>query len=810
MDRSGDGESARREAASGERWTGGDNLRPAPAHPHVTSPSAADVKHLIGQLPAGFDLKTLFGIADALPVMLAYFDTDLRYRFVNRPLADWMQVDRKAMLGRRVEEIMGREAFAARADLYERALAGEPQWFAADYEHPTYGPLTTQADYIPNITEDGTVVGLTVIVQDVTEQRVAGQALSESEARFRRIADSAPVPMWVSRLDGTREFVNQAYAAFFDVDKDSAAAIGWEDRVHPDDAQAMHDALVDGLKSARPFEFEARALRADGAYRWMQAIVQPRHDAEGRIVGYIGAASDITLAKKSEQELRAEVRDQRGEIDASEARFRAVFESLDMVGIMTLEGRHIEMNASALEALGLSNEEVRGLRSWELPMIANHPESVAALKELVAAGARGESASAEIDVTVDGRHGVHVCTIKPIMDADGRPRLLVGQARDTTALKQTQDQLRQAQKMEALGQLTGGIAHDFNNLLTVVVGGLDLIARRVEDDKLKRYADNALAAAQRGARLTGQLLTFSRVQKLQVQSVHLGKVLDDIEPLFANALGARFKIEWEIEDRHVRILADTTQLEVALLNLAINARDAMGEKGTLTVSTQRVELSGDAELMSGDYLELAITDTGSGMPPDVRERVFEPFFTTKEVGKGTGLGLSMVYGMVRQSGGTARIDSAPGEGTTVCLYFRLADDDAGAVDHVVSDSECARSIAGRRVLVIDDDEDVRTFVEQTLEDMGAEVSGAPDGAAGLAAFSEMRPEVIVLDYAMPGLSGAEVAAAILDERPGQPILFISGYSETAAIRKVAPDAPLLAKPFSPGELEEKLCALLPG
>ncbi|WP_343345247.1 PAS domain S-box protein [Sphingomicrobium sp. XHP0239] len=811
MDGAGHEESTRRKAVAGEPPAAGRGDHRAEAVPDTTErASSDDLRELLATLPAGFDLKTLFGIADALPVMLAYCDASLHYRFVNRPLADWMQVDRSQMLGRTVEEVMGAKAFAGRRELLERALAGEKQWFAADYDHPALGPLTTQADYIPNMDDTGTVVGLTIIVQDVTDKRVAGRALSESETRFRRIADSAPVPMWVSRLDGTREFVNQAYAAFFDTDKDSAAAIGWEDRVHPDDAQAMHDALVEGLKSEAPFGFEARAERADGVYRWMQAMVQPRRDADGRIIGYIGAASDITLAKQAEHELRAEVRDQRGEIDASEARFRAVFESLDMVGIMDLEGRHLEMNASALDALGLSNEEVRGLHSWDLPMFANHPASVEALKDLVAAGARGESASVEIDVTIDGRAGIHVCTITPIFDRNGKPRLLVGQARDTTALKQTQDQLRQAQKMEALGQLTGGIAHDFNNLLTVVVGGLDLISKRVEDEKLKRYADNALAAAQRGARLTGQLLTFSRVQKLQVQSVHLGRVLNEMEPLFANALGARFAVKWDIEDRDVHILADTTQLEVALLNLAINARDAMGERGTLTVSTRRVELSGDAEMMSGDFVELVISDTGSGMSAEVRERVFEPFFTTKEVGKGTGLGLSMVYGMVHQSGGTARIDSVEGEGTSVRLFFRVAAQDADTVERQTSDPDCARSIAGRRILVIDDDEDVRTFVEQTLADMGAEVTGAADGTAGLAAYAETRPEVIVLDYAMPGLSGAEVAAAILDETPGQPILFISGYSETAAIRKIAPDAPLLAKPFSPGDLEDKLCTLLPG
>ncbi|MEN3972785.1 PAS domain-containing protein [Sphingomicrobium sp. XHP0235] len=763
---------------------------------------------IVRQLPDGFDVSTLVSIADALPVMLAYCDADLRYRFVNRPLAEWMGVSREELIGKSVEDVMGAEDFAPRRHLFERAMAGEAQWFAADYNHAERGHLTTQADYIPNRGADGTVMGLTIIVQDVTEQRVAGQALSESEARFRRIADSAPVPIWVSRLDGKREFVNQAYAAFFAADKEEAATIGWEDRVHPEDAQGMHDALVEGLKSRAPFEFEARAKRHDSTYRWMQANVQPRRNADGEIVGYIGTANDVTLAKEAEQALRATVQDQKGELLASEARFRAVFDSLDMVSIMDLEGRYLEMNVSAQGVIGLEDGAYRGRRCWEMEPVCANPESVATLRGLVEDGARGEHGSAEIDVALKGRKAVHMMSITPVPGADGLPAYLVGQARDVTALKSTQDQLRQAQKMEALGQLTGGIAHDFNNLLTVVVGGLDLISKRVEDEKLKRYADNALSAAQRGARLTAQLLTFSRVQKLEVGAVAVDAVISEMKPLFANAMGGRFRIKWDIKDREETILADTTQLEVAMLNLAINARDAMGERGTLTVSTRRVELSGDAELSSGTYLELAISDTGAGMPPHVKERVFEPFFTTKEVGKGTGLGLSMVYGMVRQSGGTARIDSVEGEGTTVRLFFQLAGADRDVEDAGASTRSCVQSIAGRHILVIDDDEDVRGFVEQTLEDMGAYVRGAADGTAGLAAYAEKRPDVIVLDYAMPGLSGAEVASAILAERPGQPILFISGYSETAAIRALAPQAPLLAKPFSPSDLEAALCALV--
>jgi CheY-like chemotaxis protein len=246
----------------------------------------------------------------------------------------------------------------------------------------------------------------------------------------------------------------------------------------------------------------------------------------------------------------------------------------------------------------------------------------------------------------------------------------------------------------------------------------------------------------------------------------------------------------------IPVMADPTQLEVAILNLAINARDAMPDGGVLTFTTRPVEIEADPELEDGDYVELTISDTGPGMPPEVAERAFEPFFTTKEVGKGTGLGLSMVYGMARQSGGAARIESMPGKGTAVKLLFRAAEEavsEAGAgpdepVGHNVP-------LAPVSVLVIDDDPDVRGFIVTSLEEQGYRVHEASSGREGLAAIEREVPDLVVLDFIMPGLSGADVARRILDKHPHQPILFVSGYSETEAVKRAAPDAPLLTKPF---------------
>jgi CheY-like chemotaxis protein len=373
---------------------------------------------------------------------------------------------------------------------------------------------------------------------------------------------------------------------------------------------------------------------------------------------------------------------------------------------------------------------------------------------------------------------------------------LLFEARDITELKAAQEQLRQSQKMEALGQLTGGIAHDFNNLLTVVVGGLDIIAKRADDPKLKRYADNALAAAERGARLTGQLLAFSRVQRLEVRPTYVAPLIQNMRPLLRNVLGPGIEKKFDLDEAMMPVMADPTQLEVAVLNLAINARDAMPEGGVLTFSSHAVEISGDPELEDGDYVELIISDTGTGMPPDVAERAFEPFFTTKEVGKGTGLGLSMVYGMARQSGGAARIDSASDKGTAVKLLFRKADESVSeAAVRIDEPVGAVVPLAPVSVLVIDDDPDVRSFIVAALEELGYRVREASDGREGLAAIEREVPDLIVLDFIMPGLSGADVARRILDKHPEQPILFVSGYSETEAVKRTAPDAQLLAKPF---------------
>jgi len=658
--------------------------------PESAAQAASDFVPL--QLPAAmFTGPGLLALADLLPVMTAYIDRDRRYRFINKPLAEWLEQPRKSLIGRTMREVIGAKAYDERKPMLDAALKGERVFFASTFDHPTRGLVAAQSDYVPWLDPaTGKVDGVVIVVTDISEQRATEQALRESEARFRRIADSAPAMMWVTRLDRKRDFVNDAYAEFVGLPREDARIYDWRSAIHPDDAERVVAESVAGEATLKPFTLEARYRRHDGEYRWLRSVSQPRFGVDEELVGFIGVATDITLAKEAELDLR----------------------------------RQVEQHS----------------------------------RELLTA----------------------------------------------------QEQLRQSQKMEALGQLTGGIAHDFNNLLTVVVGGLDIIAKRAEDEKLKRYADNALAAAERGARLTGQLLAFSRVQRLEVRPTHVAPLIQNMRPLLRNVLGPGIEKRFDLDEEMVPVMADPTQLEVAVLNLAINARDAMPDGGVLSFATQIVRVTDDAELEDGKYVALTISDTGSGMTEEIASRAFEPFFTTKEVGKGTGLGLSMVYGMARQSGGTARIESTPGEGTAVKLFFRAADPDAATDAHGVGEEEL--DAAGHRVpasiLVIDDDPDVRGFIAVTLEEQGYRIRQAPDGRQGLAAIARETPDLVILDFIMPGLSGAEVANRILAKHPDQAILFVSGYSETEAVRSVAPNAPLLAKPFRAEALDKAVRAAL--
>jgi signal transduction histidine kinase/ActR/RegA family two-component response regulator len=387
------------------------------------------------------------------------------------------------------------------------------------------------------------------------------------------------------------------------------------------------------------------------------------------------------------------------------------------------------------------------------------------------------------------------------------------------AREQVEDQLRQIQKMESIGQLTGGIAHDFNNMLAVVIGSLDMARRRMDDpDRLQRSLASAMEGAGRAASLVSRLLAYSRRQALAPAAVDPNQLVGEMSNLLGRTLGEGVEVETELAADVWFTFVDPLQLENAIVNLAVNARDALGGRGRMTIRTRNMTLDEDhvrahPELAAGDYVLIAVRDFGAGMAPEVVARAFDPFFTTKGVGRGTGLGLSQVFGFVKQSGGHIGIESVVGEGTTVRLFLPRHE----AAPVVVAELESLVLVApvrgGERILLVEDDDRVRQFSRDAVAELGYTVTAAADGATALALLDQ-EPDFAVLftDVVMPGMSGTELAAAAKARKPGLRILYTTGYAHEAIARDglLEPGAEVLPKPFTVGQLAQKLRDVLDG
>jgi signal transduction histidine kinase/CheY-like chemotaxis protein len=391
----------------------------------------------------------------------------------------------------------------------------------------------------------------------------------------------------------------------------------------------------------------------------------------------------------------------------------------------------------------------------------------------------------------------------PILDEAGTVTNLATIERDITERKLMEMRLRQADKMQALGTLAGGVAHDFNNLLMAVLGSLDLASRRAPDDpRLTRLLQNATYAAERGASLTQRLLSFSRQRDLRLQAVDVNQVITGMNDLLTRTLGGVMRIERHLHDGLWTAMVDPDQLELAILNLCINARDAMAENGILTLSTRNetVEEGRITELSGGEYVVISVADTGSGIPPEVLARVLEPFFTTKEVGKGTGLGLPIVYGLAQQSGGTVTIHSTVGVGTTVELYLSRAAVEREDGPH--EEQAIAPNAPKVRILLVDDDAEVRTVTAAYLTEMGHRVVEAADGSSALDILkADDQVELLIADFAMPGMTGTDLADKARETRPNLGVLLVTGYADP---KRLPEGYLMLHKPFSRTDLSLKV------
>ena len=648
------------------------------AHMDITDRKLAEQEALESE-------EKLRAIADALPVLISYVDKDQIFRFANKAYETWFERPLSAVLGRPVHEVMSPAMYEARRPYLERALAGESVSYEVDFVRST-GALATQVVHVPHRDASGRTLGVYVVVSDISERKIAEQKIAESEARFRAIANSAPVLIWVTGAEAKREFVNQAYLDFLGLTYAEALDFDWRRALHPDDLPRILAEEPAIEPSVRIVTVEARFRRSDGEWRWLRSESQPRWGATGEHVGFIGVAHDVTEAKKAQQQLtqlnerlERRVDERTAQLAATEALVGTFFEhSSECHAILVEEDggfRYQEVNPATLRLYGMGRDEVVGRRTADVL----GPEMGAAVDRHLAQCLR-EGGSRHYERRQGA--GVVEAVATAVPSREGEARRVIVSARDVTERRRLEDHLRQSQKMEALGQLTGGVAHDFNNMLTLVLGGLDTIDRQLgglpdapATARIARAKAMALQGVQRAQALTDRLLAFSRQQALAPQAVNANTLVGGICDLLQQTLGEQIALQTNLAEALWNAFVDPNQLENALINLAVNARDAMPRGGKLVIETANRFLDAATigslpeRIEPGEYVMVAVSDTGGGMDEDTRKRAFDPFFTTKEIGKGTGLGLSQVYGFARQSSGQVQIESALGKGTVVRIFL---------------------------------------------------------------------------------------------------------------------------------------------
>ena len=638
----------------------------------------------------------------------------------------------------------------------------------------------------------------------LVERGQAGDRLLESERRFRQLAENINEVFWIVDPDErVMLYVSPAYEDIWGRTCESlyARPDSYLEAVHPDDRQKILSATWRQRRGEQTDE-EYRVVRPDGSARWIHDRAFPIKDEGGRVGRIVGVAEDITERRRAEEEVRR-----------SEQRYRLLFDSNPQpMWVFDLETlRFLEVNEAAVQHYGYSREEFLSMSIKDI----RPPEDIPALVQTLAAPVAGlEKVGAWKHRKKDGSIIAVEITLHQLTFAGRSAELAL--VNDITERKQLEEQLRQAQKMEAVGRLAGGIAHDFNNLLTVINGYSDLTLKRLPaEDPLRRNVEETKKAGEHAANLTRQLLAFSRKQVLQPKVINLNEVVRETEKLLRRLIGEDVELRAALAPGLGTVKADPGQIEQVLMNLAVNARDAMPQGGKLTIGTENVYI--DAEYAAhhvtvapGRYVMLAVSDTGAGMDGGTLSRIFEPFFTTKEQGKGTGLGLSTVYGIVKQSGGYTWVYSEVGQGTTFKIYLpRL---DAGAQGYRQT-PEPAEGLGGTEtILLAEDDEMVRAMTRLILSDHGYRVLAAANGTAALSICERTEEPIHLLltDVVMPGMSGRELADRLARLRPEMKVLFMSGYTDDAIIHHGVLDEGInfLQKPFAPDTLTRKVREVL--
>ncbi|WP_037088058.1 PAS domain-containing hybrid sensor histidine kinase/response regulator [Neorhizobium vignae] len=589
------------------------------------------------------------------------------------------------------------------------------------------------------------------------------------------------------------------------------------DLIHPDDERIIDLSDPDRIQNERSIEFRVRRPN-DGQERWLARRGEYVDDTESSGRRYMGVIFDITDAKQTQESLR-QANQALSEIarESMRERNRVWTNSRDLLVVIGIDGVFRDVSPAWMEILGHPPDEVVGRRVTDFVLAEDLDQVVLDLKRAV------ENTHTDLEIRMARKDGTP--RIVSWMTSREEDRIYA-YGRDVTierqqqaVLEDTEAQLRQAQKMEAVGQLTGGIAHDFNNMLTGVIGALSVIKRRIAAkrlDDLDKFIDAASSSAARAAALTHRLLAFSRRQSLDRQAIDVNQLIVSMEDLFRRTLGEQVELLINPMSQAWKAYTDPNQLESAILNLVINARDAMPDGGKLTIETANVafaeaDLARGETLQPGSYVVLAVSDTGIGMSQAILEKAFDPFFTTKPIGQGTGLGLSMIYGFAQQSGGHVRIYSQVGRGTTIKLYLPGSLDEIAQQKPAVDLDVTPPRGEGETVLIVEDDTSVRMLVVDVLKELGYRVIEAIDGAEALPVIEgKSRIDLLISDVGLPGLNGRQLAEIAITARPTLKVLFITGYAATAAARAdfLAPGMEMMTKPFAIDDLAQKVREIL--
>src|SRR5712672_107072 len=686
------------------------------------------------------------------------------------------------------------------------------------------------------IDEDDGIGGVLVVCRDVTEEHLAAVRLREREAELARVQQLGRIGgLEVDLRTGFHNRRSPEYLLIHGLPPDAAneSHDDWVQRIHPDDREATEKKFRDAVAGkARDYTAQYRIIRpSDGEVRWISVKSTIERDQSGKAIRLIGAHTDVTeqvvadLALRQSEERFRKLADQLAELNATLAqrveektreRDRIWNVSQDLLVVADRDGIWRTVNPAWSKTLGWSEAELLNRTSEWL----EHPDdgglTRAQIKKLGDSETTGRFESRFRHK--DGSYRWLSWTGAPDQDH------IYAVARDVTAekaaaerLKATEEALLQSQKMEAVGQLTGGIAHDFNNLLTGIVGSLDLLQTRLNQgrtDNVARYIDAAMTSANRAAALTHRLLAFARRQPLIPKSVDVNQLVVSLEDLLRRTIGEIIDLAIAAADDLWRTLCDPNQLESALLNLAINARDAMPDGGKLTITTSNARIEGvtaDSRALSpGDYVCIGVTDTGTGMSAEVAARAFDPFFTTKPIGQGTGLGLSMIYGFARQSDGHVTIDSKLGRGTSVRLYLPRHHGEI-APQFASAATAAEHAATGETVLIVEDEPVVRAVIVEMLGEQGYQTLEAVDGPSGLRILrTNARIDLLVTDVGLPGMNGRQLADQARETRPGLKVLFITGYAESVAISDgfLQPGMEMITKPFDLDNLSRRIRAMV--